>query len=55
VAKSLGALAFTRDHRIAFAAGAYRPGTQSGHRLLAHELTHVVQQGAAQGTREEKE
>src|SRR5262249_36703676 len=28
-------------------AGEYQPGTESGQRLLAHELTHVVQQGAA--------
>ncbi|MDH3524504.1 MAG: DUF4157 domain-containing protein, partial [Acidobacteriota bacterium] len=25
----------------------YRPGTADGRHLLAHELTHVVQQGAA--------
>jgi hypothetical protein len=53
VAKSFGALAFTSGRRIAFGAGAYRPGTRAGHHLLAHELTHVVQQGAARGTREE--
>ncbi|MFE9692369.1 DUF4157 domain-containing protein [Micromonospora sp. NPDC005806] len=30
---------------VHFRAGAFRPGTPSGDRLLAHELTHVVQQG----------
>ncbi len=47
LAKSLSARAFTVGNDIAFAAGQYHPGTQSGDRLLAHELTHVVQQGAA--------
>jgi hypothetical protein len=30
-----------------FGAGEYRPNSQKGRRLLAHELTHVVQQGAS--------
>ena len=29
---------------IAFGSGQYRPGTDSGRRLLAHELVHTVQQ-----------
>ncbi len=29
-----------------FAGGAYVPGSERGKRLLAHELTHVVQQGS---------
>ena len=32
---------------IAFGAGQYEPATAVGKRLLAHELTHVVQQGHA--------
>jgi uncharacterized protein DUF4157/D-alanyl-D-alanine carboxypeptidase-like protein len=38
------ARAFTVGSNIAFAAGEYRPETQEGKRLLAHELTHTVQQ-----------
>jgi hypothetical protein len=40
----LGALAFTSGRDIYFAPGQYRPGSRDGDRLLAHELTHVVQQ-----------
>ncbi|HLL81527.1 MAG TPA: DUF4157 domain-containing protein [Longimicrobium sp.] len=39
------AYAFGRD--IVFGAGKYAPGSAEGRRLIAHELTHVVQQGAA--------
>ncbi|MEE8155778.1 MAG: DUF4157 domain-containing protein [Phycisphaerales bacterium] len=42
----LGARAFTTGRDIFFKAGAYSPGTAAGRRLLAHELTHVVQQNA---------
>ena len=46
-AQEIQARAFTwRDH-VAFAPGEYQPDTSSGMHLLAHELTHVVQQGAA--------
>jgi hypothetical protein len=44
--KSLSARAFTLGRDIAFARGEYRPETRRGRKLLAHELTHVVQQGA---------
>lgn len=44
-ARSIEARAFTTGRNIAFATGTYRPGTESGQRLLAHELAHVVQQG----------
>jgi hypothetical protein len=47
-AKSINATAFTLGSDIAFARGAYQPGTSGGRRLLAHELTHVVQQGDRQ-------
>lgn len=45
-ADSLHARAFTAGRNIVFGQGEYRPSTASGERLLAHELTHVVQQGA---------
>jgi hypothetical protein len=48
---SLQAQAFTAGQNIFFRRGGYAPGSASGQRLLAHELTHVVQQtGAGQGT-----
>lgn len=52
IAKSLKAKAFTFGSDIFFGPGFYRPGTQEGDRLLAHELTHVLQQqtGRVQGT-----
>ena len=43
-AKSLGAKAFTVGQSITFGAGQYAPASQQGRHLLAHELTHVVQQ-----------
>ena len=45
--RSLSAKAFTLGSNVFFSKGTYSPGTTSGKRLLAHELTHVVQQGAA--------
>lgn len=48
VASSLNALAFTMGDDIVFGAGQYAPGTETGKRLLAHELTHVVQQGRSE-------
>jgi hypothetical protein len=45
-ARSAGAEAVTIGEDIAFAPGRYRPGTQSGDELIAHELAHVTQQGA---------
>lgn len=45
VASTLKAQALTTGNEIMFRAGAYRPGTPTGDRLLAHELAHVVQQG----------
>lgn len=47
--RMLNARAFTHGRDIYFGAGAYRPGTSSGRRLLAHELTHVIQQGRRGG------
>lgn len=47
--KRLGAQAFTSGNDIYFNQGRYHPDAKHGKRLLAHELTHVVQQGAAVG------
>ncbi|MFN4079874.1 MAG: DUF4157 domain-containing protein [Saprospiraceae bacterium] len=46
-ARAVQARAFTKDNHIVFDAGQYAPHTNSGKSLLAHELTHVVQQGKA--------
>ncbi|MDJ0679268.1 MAG: DUF4157 domain-containing protein [Xenococcaceae cyanobacterium MO_167.B52] len=46
-AQDLNARAFTRRQDIYFGAGQYQPHTPGGQQLLAHELTHVVQQGSA--------
>jgi hypothetical protein len=43
-AHSLNALAYTSGNNIVFNAGQYSPGTETGKKLLGHELTHVVQQ-----------
>lgn len=44
--KELGAQAFTYGRDIYFGAGQYSPQSIEGKRLLAHELSHVVQQAA---------
>jgi hypothetical protein len=46
-AKGFGARAYTVGNDVHFGAGEYKPGTREGDRLLAHELTHVVQGGGA--------
>jgi hypothetical protein len=43
-AKELNALAYTSGNEIVFSPGHYAPETKTGRKLLAHELTHVVQQ-----------
>ena len=43
-ARALNARAFTVDRDIVFRAGQYAIGTSGTRRLLAHELTHVLQQ-----------
>jgi hypothetical protein len=43
-AQSINALAYTSGNSIVFGEGQYSPNSDSGKRLLAHELTHVVQQ-----------
>jgi len=46
-ARSVNALAYTVGSDIVLGAGQYAPQTGAGRRLLAHELTHVVQQQGA--------
>ncbi len=43
-ARAVNALAYTVGHDVVFDAGQYAPETTSGRALLAHELTHVLQQ-----------
>jgi Domain of unknown function (DUF4157) len=43
-ARAVQALAWTLGHDVVFAAGHYAPTTVEGRKLLAHELTHVLQQ-----------
>ncbi len=43
-ALAVNALAYTDGREMVFGAGLYRQGTSEGKRLIAHELTHVVQQ-----------
>lgn len=44
--QQLNAVAYTVGRDIFFGAGQYHPPTQKGKYLLAHELTHVLQQGS---------
>jgi hypothetical protein len=43
-ARAVNAQAYTIGRDMVFGAGHYAPETESGRRLLAHELTHIVQQ-----------
>lgn len=43
----LGARAFTYQNHIFFSRNQYQPGSSEGKQLLAHELTHTIQQGQA--------
>lgn len=45
MAQAIGGRAFAVGHDLVFAPGHYAPWTLAGRLLLAHELTHVVQQG----------
>lgn len=44
--EQLNAKAFTTGQDIFFRSGEYSPGSSGGQELIAHELTHVVQQGS---------
>jgi hypothetical protein len=43
-ARSINALAYTSANHIVFGNGQYNPQTNTGKKLLGHELTHVIQQ-----------
>ena len=47
LALSIQAKAFTVGQDVVFGTGQYTPGTRDGRHLIAHELTHVVQQSYA--------
>jgi Domain of unknown function (DUF4157) len=46
-ARQINANAYTSGNSIVFGSGQFTPNTQPGKRLLAHELTHVVQQSGS--------
>lgn len=46
-ADAVNAIAYTVNRDIVFAEGQYSPNSEAGSKLLAHELTHVIQQHAA--------
>jgi hypothetical protein len=48
-ARTVNALAYTVGKNVVFDAGQYAPETANGKRLLAHELTHVLQQRGGDG------
>jgi hypothetical protein len=50
-ARAVHARAFTVGRDVVFGAGAYAPETARGRRLLAHELTHVLQQSGGSASR----
>jgi len=49
-ARQINSLAFTLGNDVVFREGQYAPQSNEGRRLLAHELTHVVQQSAGSAT-----
>lgn len=49
-AKQLDATAFTTGRDIYFGKGQFQPDTPAGKELIAHELTHTIQQGATKQT-----
>jgi hypothetical protein len=46
-ARDVNAHAYTVGNNVVFGQGKFAPGTRLGQQLIAHELTHVVQQGRA--------
>jgi hypothetical protein len=48
--RDVNAKAYTVGRDIVFGTGSYEPSTHEGRRLIAHELTHVVQQSASNNT-----
>jgi hypothetical protein len=52
---AVSARAYTVGPHIVFGAGQFQPSSSAGQRLLAHELTHVVQQRGTSGSRGDRE
>lgn len=50
-AEAMGASAYTYGSDVFFGKGQYEPNSRSGRALLAHELTHVVQQASTREAR----
>ncbi len=50
--RSIQARAFTTGNDVFFRQGEYNPQSRGGQELIAHELTHVVQQGGVQRKRQ---
>lgn len=48
LSQDIGAQAFTHGSNIYFNQGKYNPDSSDGKKLLAHELTHTIHQGAVQ-------
>jgi hypothetical protein len=46
-AEAVSAHAYTVGSHVAFGAGRFTPGTREGRHLLAHELTHTIQQSSS--------
>ncbi len=51
MSSEIGARAFTHGNDVYFNANQYQPASQEGRHLIAHELTHTVQQGASVRTK----
>jgi hypothetical protein len=46
-ARDVNAHAYTVEHNMVFDAGQFASGTRDGRELIAHELTHVIQQSSS--------
>ena len=55
LSKSIQAKAFTTGQDVFFRQGAYEPSSRGGQELIAHELTHVVQQNGGAVQRQVKQ
>lgn len=55
LSQEIGAQAFAYQHHIYFGENKYQPESTNGRFLLAHELTHTVQQGAAKTVQRDEE
>jgi hypothetical protein len=50
-AKAINAQAYTVGQNVVFGAGRFTPETAEGRKLIAHELTHVMQQEGSEGSK----